>query len=499
MKTSIYISIALLAASTQLALAAEGTTPLSNVALFTRCYTQMTGQALPRNHPIRQEVAAGTLAPVAACMQVLQEASLIASGANVGHLVNDTPEGRMVLKTFNDVHRSWFHSDRLIPSITGEGLTYSQYLYDETEDALFVTRSLFYPNVPYSDVVTDSNDMEAIRDLQGQPYPAPWWPMAVNNMSYVGTNYQDIVNGPNVLFSPSPRGQLEGVVSYADDPDQSKYNLYVSRDSFTFSYLGIINTGAYPHRPTYSGGGAMATASFLILNNFGGWDDGGYGANRVWSRAVYNDLLCRDVPVIRISDALPFVEASPPTSIPFRAQSQCMQCHAAMDPMSGVVRNSWITQNPYVADANGNLTNAPPTLAFTFQQLFPPEVGQVDSDGYFMERPPTGHFMFRSYNGTLVQANLSNMADLGTTISKLPDFYNCAASRYLSFFTGVTVNWLDIGDPSVTNATQIQADPYRAFAIQLGTQLQQTQSLSGMIQTILQSPLYQSNSMRSSQ
>jgi hypothetical protein len=481
------------------AFADEASTPLSPVALFTRCYSQLTQQRLPLSHPLRAQVAAGTIAPVAACMQIAKEGLLIGPGqANEGTLINDTPEARAVLRTMNDLHRSWFASDRLIPAVTGEYAPFSQYLYDETESALFVTRALFYPSVPYSDVVTDQNDMEAIRDLKGAAYPNPYGMVfALSAVGEVnGSAYHDVTIGGPIPYTPTQRGQLKGVISYADDPDQTKLNYTVNNSGFTFSYVGAPNTNTTPHKPM--GGGLMGTSSFILLNQFSGnWTDGGLYMNRVWSRAVFNSLMCRDVPVIRLTDATPFVEPSPQPQVPFRAQNQCMQCHASMDPMAGVLRNNFIRMPNAIYNSAGALINTPAIGIYQFPVSYPPVVGQTDSDGWFFERPPQGHFMFRSYDGTLLQANLNNINDLGTALAGSNDLYACAASRYLNFFTGVNVNWVDIGDPSVTNSSQIAADPYRTFAVQLGQQLKQNQSLMQVIQTIFQSSLYQSNSMQS--
>src|SRR5690349_9157854 len=79
---------------------------LSPLAFLNRCYAHFTQMRLPPNHPQRQAVEAGG-SPIAACLAIFDSAMLSGSGL----LINDSSEGRAVLRTFNELHRNWFPSD----------------------------------------------------------------------------------------------------------------------------------------------------------------------------------------------------------------------------------------------------------------------------------------------------------------------------------------------------------------------------------------------------
>src|SRR4051794_5261682 len=80
------------------------------IAVFSRCYAQLTGKVLPRTHRLWARVAGGSLAPADACLQVLDSAALVPSGSAEGKLVAEAlpaaseviAEGRAVLQQMND-------------------------------------------------------------------------------------------------------------------------------------------------------------------------------------------------------------------------------------------------------------------------------------------------------------------------------------------------------------------------------------------------------------
>src|SRR5689334_22774617 len=80
---------------------------LPPVNLFARCYAHLTRMQLPRNHPLRAQVASGQLSAKAACMKVFDGALLNTDGL----LSTDTAESRAVAATFDNFHRSWFGNE----------------------------------------------------------------------------------------------------------------------------------------------------------------------------------------------------------------------------------------------------------------------------------------------------------------------------------------------------------------------------------------------------
>ena len=71
--------------------------------------------------------------------------------------------------------------------------------------------------------------------------------------------------------------------------------------------------------------------------------------------------------------------------------------------------------------------------------------------------------------------------------------YQCEASRYLAHFTGVRVPLYDPGDPSnfaTIDAENLETRLLRRFIVEVGAELQRTQSLRGALVAILHSSIY---------
>lgn len=86
-------------------------------------------------------------------------------------------------------------------------------------------------------------------------------------------------------------------------------------------------------------GGILGASSYLLLNvnetlEFGA--NGGRKMPRKWSKAILHDFLCRQLPAIRVEDAIPCVVAD--SSVCFRRQAKCTQCHATIDRLASTLR-----------------------------------------------------------------------------------------------------------------------------------------------------------------
>ncbi|MDZ4660733.1 MAG: hypothetical protein SGJ18_03855 [Pseudomonadota bacterium] len=468
---------------------------LSELALFNRCYANLTGTRLPFNHNLRASVNSGTLTAANACLQVLDSARLQPSSAGAGsegRLVSDTAQGRLVLQRLNDFHRSWFPTDNFGTAIP-HGLSFNaatRFLYDQGESALHISRTLFTQGVNYSEVVLGRNSMEALRTsgpIQNPPPPPYTGPLAnatigmrtslAQAASYTNTARVNI-QSELVQF-----GDLIGLRPITLNP--TKINLSVIGAQGAPEGYAQLRQPMMPHQSL--GGGVLGTKSFLMLN-LGRSDyypmDGGLRVPRRWARAGYNSFMCRDLPLIRRADAEPFVQA---TGIPFRQSSNCMQCHASMDRTAYVARHISYNSVPMLTDdAHMHLTVWPTTD--------PAEAGPVSSDNRFHSRPTSGVLLYRSYDGRLINQNLSSIQDLGNAFSVNNEMYVCAASRYFKFFTGIEANLNDIGD---TTKPALTADEvkYRDIVISLGLELKSTQSLRQLIQKILNSDTYRRSSL----
>ena len=478
-------------------------TKLNAVQLFTRCYSHMTSTPPAPNEPLLLQVKAGSLSAMNACMKLFDEATLQSSGSNVGMLVNDTPEGRAVFQTFTHFNRTWFPSDDMNAS-TPDGFetTYrNAQLYDETEAAYHIDRALFTPGVNYSEIVTGTSPMEAIR-TNG---PSDYETTVADTLRFKTATSQNFQGGQNASFADLNAqlvqwGMPIGVRPMSANP--TKMNQMVTdtagieiEAASGQSYGPYVDTVAPQALNASLGGGIMGTQSYLLLN-FGRAtntpSDGGLNMPRRWAKNVFHDLLCRNIPVMRLSDAASLVQTvTTAYTPPFRLASSCMQCHGTMDNMAKVVRNVSYLRSPVV------LGTADQTFVsmYVWPTTLSAETNPVDLDPTFFERPTNGTLMYRSYDGTLVTDNLTSIADLGAAFASSNDLYACAAAQYYQFFTGDGVNLQDIGDPNNPPLSQDELT-YRQDVIQLGQTLKSTQSLRSLIQAIISLPIYQTRSMR---
>ncbi len=462
---------------------------LTEVALFARCYSHITQKSLPLNHALKAQVKAGTLTAVDACMRVLDGAKLNASGGAEGNLVSDTAEARDVLLTMNDFHRSWFPNDNIMRAIPYlEDFNGQPYVHDETEPGLHVTRVLLTDGLKFSEIVTGNSAMEALRSngpsLYNQNAPADKR-LKQNSSSVAGSSTIIDFNAPLVQT-----GQLLGVRRMT--LNSAKQNL--TTNSVSGSQVGSrYYNSPGPIRVNESrGAGIIGTPSYLLLNLGRANEnasDGGLVMNRRWSQSVMKDILCRDLPAIRVSDAAPYVQnTSTPLTPSFRKAGTCMSCHATMDPLAGVVRNLSYAQNYYILYMGTVHIRVWPTTQG-------PETGPVDLDENFFQRPTRGNLLFRSYDGTLVNTPVNSFTELGTALAGSNDLYVCAASRYFRHFTGIRVNLQDQGDPANVPISAGEK-VYRDLVIKLGQDLKSSQSLRSLIRAIISSDLYKKAAMR---
>lgn len=463
--------------------------PLGELALFNRCFAHVTQMRLPRAHPLRAEVAANRISAADACLQILSSARLSGSGASEGRLVTDDETSRRILRTFNDLHRSWFPNDDILIGIPEGAEIYSRTpeVHDEAESALHVTRALLTDGVPYSDVATSEVAVEALRS--GGPSTDSSLPDAERMKSRNVPNGDSNVNMNAQLVQ---RGELLGVRRLSLNAEKLNKTVNSSTDIYLNGRY-ISATLPIPLNQSI-GAGIAGTRSYLLLN-LGRPDtmpmNGGLRLPRRWSKAVMKDLLCRDLPAVRNLDAIPHVQSNiGPNTPPFRGNVNCMACHATIDPLAGVVRN--VSFMPVPGRMGSRIATA---HIYQWPTDRAAETGTVDDDYEFYRRPTNGRLFYRSYNGTLVNLPIASVPELGRALSQADDLYVCVASRYLQFFTGIGVNLQDEGDPHKPALSSGQV-AYRRFVSELAGQLKQHQSLRQLIHSILKSDIYRSSNLR---
>jgi hypothetical protein len=443
---------------------------LSPIALFNRCYGTIVRERLPKSHRFYHDVKSGDMDPVDACMQVLEDSQFSEQSP-------DPTEKVKVIQTFSDFHRRWFQTDNYT-SVLPVGEVYgavTRLLHDPGEPAHYVTRAVF-GGQDYSSIVTEASGLVALRqpgDLEAvHPGAGGMGGFMYNN----GTN-------PEVPYAPPLQGtgDVVGIVRTVDKPEYAGAVLNpVIHNDITFG-----NVVPYPKPlPLFAhfGGGVIGSQSYLMLN-FGRVfedNDGGMRVPRRWAKAVVQDLLCRDVPAIRLEDAEPLVDAN--SQLPFRKQASCMQCHGALDPLADTARNL-----RYVG-----------TVADFIKYSVSIQMGAYDVTGQsYATSEPTGKLVYRSYTGDLVSLDVKGLGGVGQAISQSDDFYVCAASRYFELFTGLRVNLQDLGDKSSQKLDAANL-AYRKRVIGLGLELKKHNSVLKLIREILKTDFYKTAGMRQS-
>ena len=433
--------------------------------LFKRCFSHLTQKFLRPGHPLLQQVKNGDLSALEACSAVLKSAKWDESGRTD----SEHPDGVAVLRTFHQLHQSFFE-DRAIPVIQNNVRHQAtKQIFDPAAPSYYWTRALFASDFDLSSVLNGSSNLRAIRANQN---PAKGY----GKIRGKPVEKDRFVFGDSLKFAS--RGKLLGVAK-------------TGKNVWPFGYAranGDYKEGRVVTTPHY-GGGVLGSAVYLLKTVS---EEAGFKANgavqmpRKWSRAVFKDLLCRELPVVRAQDAKSSVRAN--SEIPFRKSSGCVRCHVSMDQAAALLRGF-----RYRNLGGGNTV---PQLGGNFVTLIKPVAGlapetswpeAVDPD--YFKRPANGHFYFRTSQGELVDKKISSLKQLGQTLSSLQDFYSCAASRYYAYFTGTKVQLADAGDPDtpkLSNKDQLALKK----VIELGGSLQKHQSLEQLILEILQSDEY---------
>lgn len=425
---------------------------LTNSAVFHRCYAQITQSRVPLASTILTQVKAGTKDPITACLEVFDSAKFISPTYTKINTANAAAKD--VLRTMHHVHATWFENQDYIV-IGQEARTEStRAALDITAPASYYTKALFDPNMKLSDVLLTTENLSPIRTN-----------MAPTATDVPPTIYYDTFP---VGFPFAPVGDILGVYN------RTGIKSAAGDVSFTLG-AGILGNQAY----------LMSTINTTAVYS----SDGAIKMPRKWARAVYHDLLCRNLPNVRRVDGLPFVDTA--ADAPFRKSSACVYCHASIDRMSSVIR-SVVYHN-----AGGTEHNADGYFAntvFNVRAQTP-----IASTGIWLSKanyrfpnmtPASGVLYYRDYQGKLVDQNIADIADLGRKISQSDDFYICAAKRYYQYFTGVDANIGDISDPVQPVALSTAETRHRDIVIQLGLSLKVHQSLRQTIETILRLPAY---------
>jgi len=438
----------------------------SEVQRLKKCYGLFVKERIQPSHPLLEQVKTGKLSGTEACMSVLDKGTI----QDDGEIKKDNDgkhdyEGLKVLKSFTELHRSFFMVPSFLDALgEGEGKTID--ITDVNEPSYHFTYTLLKPDEKFSSISTRNHSFFGIRYTQNAP-------RTIHLLSKTPLEFKVF----NTAWNPRlvQTGILVGIKPM-DEPNP-------------------INGLEHNHKPfngtdvnQHYGAGVIGSQAYLLGNNgslFSGvFNDGGIKIYRRWSQHVLSDLLCRDLPALRSSDVTPANrpgEYVPESDLSFRRGISCMGCHSSMDPMAGVLRNfSPITTSS--AHLVRLMIYKPPGLSSAPYPV-------LKGDEGFSARPPEGRLLYRSYDGSLVEANVNNLQELGEEIANTNDLYVCAAKRYFEFLTGISVGLYDPGNinsPKLNETEQF----YREKVIKLGIELKEDGVLKNLIRNIIDSPTF---------
>ncbi len=500
---------------------------LSELALFHRCYSAITGKRASLSHPSVVKIRTSSAKGIDECMSIFNKAMLNSSGR-----VSDLNDGQDVINHFYQYFRSWFSEK----SNTGIGSTN---FVDGAEPALHFTRAMFKPSTPFHEVVTGKQNIMAIRsDGNGQVnlderYSGDievYTPGMIQNgflqgitTPYIQSGFSGNINKTFFL----PGGKIQ-------DTMQSKWGSFdCARSNGQTRDQAIADGKTCETRRNY-GGGLIGSLSFLgnyTYVNVGTSADGGEKTHRLWSKEILETLLCREAPYARGIDVAPFVvdynnkyPGSHDYKLPFRGDGICMGCHSSMDFLAATARkfvpmsSSIFSTYEISRVKNGTLRTETHSFSLPFssskfdqEEDVPLHLVHNDSSapGYvsnFWRRPANGKLFYRTYNGGLVNYSITDPQvidgftvydEVGKALANLSnetsdDLYVCSAKRMFSFFTGIDVS---LADPY--GKTFSEADiHYKSIIEKLGNSLKSHQDLRQLVIEIINLDLFKRKSLR---
>lgn len=425
-----------------------------------RCYALFTSKRIPSNHTLLLQVKNASKTGTQACMDLFDLAQLGSSNQ-----VDPTnAEALLMIRKFQEIHRQFFEVKSYNTSFA-DGKDATPNVIDLYEGANFLTYVLLKPNTPYSHVVTAPQSYRAIRTSLNSPS------RILNDVSEPLLFLQ----GPSkTTWTPSVLVDEGTLLGFSPD---SANNVPTSLYS---SYSAYVGSNVNDHK----GAGILGTQAYLLANlGKEGNPNGTSISYRRWGSNLMKDFLCREMPALRASDVTAFVDTS--SSLSYRKSISCNQCHATQDPIAGTIRNHIQVKT---VSASSQINNVHFMASVNVDQgsasTYP-----LAADTNYYRRPPDGDLRYRSYDGVLINQNLSGLDDLGAKLAQTNDLYVCAAKKYYKFMTGVDINLRDIGD-SLSAPLTTGEQFHRTKIISLGLNLKNHQSLRTLMQEIISSPTF---------
>lgn len=430
---------------------------IEEVFRYKRCYAQFVREKIKSTDELLMLVERHKLRGADACLKLLDNAT-IGPG---GHIARGNLIGQKILKTFQSFHRQWFPEYNL--NVSTEHYTASDF-YDVNEMGYHLTFALFKGNVPFSRIVTSPSSFRGIRVAPKRP--KFFYDDAIDT-SFERFGKKEWERGDDHVWTPRliDFGVLDGIKEDNCGINFIKKSL---SDKFTEHAENKSNKFAEHDANKSIGAGVIGTIPYLLLNsgqNYGIMD-GEYKDHRRWSKAILSDLLCRDLPVIKIDDAKQFVRAE--SKVSFKKKKECMQCHATIDNLAGVIRNVQLYQTSLES------------VRFSVRAVYVHNVKPSSKEYY--NSSTNGRIFFRNYKDDLINIKIKSINELGNWLASSDDFYICSAKKYFNFLTG--------NDVAIDHFRQKKDDEYKNFIIAEGIKFKRHQSVKALLKDIIESPFY---------
>lgn len=447
-------------------------TPLNEVEVYYRCYAQLTRTRPPTDDPRLKQVREGSVKATQACLDLINEAALDKAGGLVNQNKEKNQLALKVLRNLQSLHSSWFP---LKDFIQDEVDAFTFHMFDSNEMGYHLTYNLLGPSAKASELLTRKTSFRGVRETPVQPKYFIDLSSPNQILKLEGAEWYWGAGDTKKKIEPKlvQFGNLVGLTELK--PNENNYG-FVKDDKSVLNFDITASLGA----------GIIGTRPYIMLSSNQKLDqksDGGLNSHRSWSKLIFQDLLCRNLPVVRTEDVIGYF---PDSKLSFRKSKTCMHCHVSIDPMADTVRNLFEMRSSPKNSGNFSvrvLAEHKPTL--------PAETEMKDYDPDFHLRPATGQLYFRNYKGELVNEKVNSIQELGQAIAKTDDFYICMAKRYFEFFTGVSVDINNLQDAELKNKSLAA---HKNFVVQLGLDLKKDQSLKNTLGKIIDSEFYKDSS-----
>jgi len=488
---------------------------LSEAALFNRCYSHLTGHPVPIGNAQMAQVRAGTLKAIDACSAILDKTDLDPSGPLVNR---GDAEARNVLSNFNSFHRSWFTANTVeqIQDFNNEISMGTTDVYDSTEPALAITRSVFMRGARYSEVTTYDVGVHAIREQNESIRAQIGWAVTFPGRRMFGNNGnldQNIFNfrGPAAFTGGTDGSTILGMpkIEVGDLVGIRRTSEYFVVPNLSLEPLGRDLRGSDQPALNYSynfyqtmGGGILGMPIYMLLN-YGQTravhSNGALKLPRRWAQTNMQSLMCATLPALREADVAQYVIGNSTT--PFRNATSCVMCHANLDQMASTIRNTVMGNSDFSQLSTTGAGVAKTTLLLP---RYNADLGAVagwpaEPVANYHRTLPQGKLFFRSMTGELVNRPVNNVAELGQAMAETKDLYYCAAKKYFEYFTGISVSMYDRTNPANASLNATLSDEAvndRKFVEALGEELRSTQSVRLMMKKIMNSDYYRATNFR---